>query len=333
MFRAAMMRALRWIGSTRAALWWLLALIVTIVACRFGPREDYTPVALPLAVIAVSIAVGMVTNRRMRSSLPLAVFHASLSLLCVLAGLAVVWRFEGRVEIVEGTAFAPESVEVVRAAPGGRQGPAAGAFEQADVRVHFRGALHRERTESVLQVGDRAVVLSDKEGFVVDGFRFAPTSNKGFALALTWRGDDGSVESGWLHLPSFPAFEWKQENVWQTPGGMRVTIGVVPPAVPQKEAWVLDRRLAPRAVHVIAGDERTTTTLGGAVRVPGGKLQVDEVRLWMGYRVTRDPAAPWLFVVASVGLAALGLHVWRGPSRRRAVALREREETDGLVRS
>ncbi|WP_291990683.1 hypothetical protein [Luteitalea sp.] len=289
--------------------------------------------ALPLAVIAVSIAVGMVTNRRMRSSLPLAVFHASLSLLCVLAGLAVVWRFEGRVEIVEGTAFAPESVEVVRAAPGGRQGPAAGAFEQADVRVHFRGALHRERTESVLQVGDRAVVLSDKEGFVVDGFRFAPTSNKGFALALTWRGDDGSVESGWLHLPSFPAFEWKQENVWQTPGGMRVTIGVVPPAVPQKEAWVLDRRLAPRAVHVIAGDERTTTTLGGAVRVPGGKLQVDEVRLWMGYRVTRDPAAPWLFVVASVGLAALGLHVWRGPSRRRAVALREREETDGLVRS
>ena len=66
------------------------------------------------------------------------------------------------------------------------------------------------------------------------------------------------------------------------------------------------------------------------IKVDGGKVHVRDLRLWMGYRVDRNPVLPWLVVAAFLSLGALAVHVQQkftepSASRGRAVVGRGQE--------
>ena len=63
-----------------------------------------------------------------------------------------------------------------------------------------------------------------------------------------------------------------------------------------------------------------TLSAGGASRalVPGkwhqlrgGALRLDEVRLWMGYRIDYQPLMQWMLFVALAGIAALACYFYK----------------------
>ena len=190
--------------------------------------------------------------------------------------------------------------------------------------------------------------VTDREPIEVGGYRLSPTSNKGFAVRLAWRGADGETLRGAIHLPSYPVYEWRQDNTWRTPAGEVVTVTFRPQERAATDApWTLSRARAvgtivvrsASAEHAVAvapaagsganAGAGTTVAPGTPLPLRGGALVVEDVRLWIGYRIERDPALPWLFVVAALGIAALGWHVVAPgvPLPRPRVARGSRTET------
>ncbi len=146
-------------------------------------------------------------------------------------------------------------------------------------------------------------------------------------MVMSWRDVNGSMMHGAVHFPSYPAQEWRQQRTWQTPAGDAITLALQPRTrLPVDSEWVLRSR----EVHTDA-----TLLADGAIRalVPekwhqlrGGALRLDEVRLWMGYRIDYQPLMRWMLFAALVGIAALARYfykrLWRPVCDQRPAAAR-----------
>lgn len=298
------------LGSTRAAVVLLLFLVVTIVACRLREAWGYGLVAVPLGLLAVSLCIALVTHARLRARPALFVFHVALVCCCVSAGASAVFRFEGRLEIAEDQAFDSRDVVVTQAFRGAR--PEAldeVRFLQGPLQVEFGPGLARRRSTSVLRGAEEELSATDTQAARVGGFRFSMTSNKGVALVLTWRSARDAAITGAVHLPSFPVRDWKQIAEWQSPAGEMLRFELDGLRVPMDRPWQFSRAFAQRPVRLHRAEAAIVLPEGQWVAVSGGEIRLEAVRLWIGYRVSRDPAAPWLFWSAVAGLLSLGWHV------------------------
>lgn len=303
-----MSRLLRRFGSVRVAAVLLALLFFTVVACR-AAGDRYDLVAIPLTALAVQILVALRVNAGMRRSPTLALFHAVLPALCAAAVFSVLMRFEGRIEVVEGFAPDPADTEPVAAGLLARRHWRGEPFRQADVHVDYAPGLVRLRTRTSVRTSGGLREVNDLQTIDHDGFHFRPTPNKGFALLLTWQGNDGSEVSGAVHLPSFPALEWRQENRWETPAGEQVILGLNGVRAPMDQPWVMERGMGLGPVELQSSQRRQTLRAGEWTELRGGRLRLDTVRIWMGYRIVRDPALPWLFGLALGAVMALVAHV------------------------
>lgn len=186
------------------------------------------------------------------------------------------------------------------------------ALEQGPVDVTFEQGLVRQRTRSqVYDASHQPRDITDGAPATIEGYRFSVSGNKGFAVVLLWRGDDGSEQLGSLNMPSYPAHEWKQTQAWRTPGAQPVQISLRLPRR-SSQTWSLRALLPVAAVTLRAEDGEVTLQPGGSVALRGGTLRLVDVRLWMGYRVDRQPMLVPLLVCAFLGIGALGWHVMRG---------------------
>lgn len=278
----------------------------------------------PLGLLALNLCAAVMVNRRIRASPGLMVFHLALLAICLLAGAGVLTRMHGRIEVVEGMAFDPSDVQIVERGIWHHGGVPRGAFVQGPVEVDFVSGLLRQRTRSRVAVplagGTSESELSDTQPLKTAGYRFAPTSNKGYALLLTWRDDTGAEMTGAVHMPSFPALEWKQEQGWRTPAGEDVLFTLKPPARPAGDAgWTLRSDGATSEVAVVLQDGRTILKPGEWQPLRGGALRLEGVRLWIGYRVDHEPLIGWMLLAATLGIAGLSLHfylrLWSRPTR------------------
>lgn len=308
---AVIVRPLRPLASLRLTSAALAVLALCVVASHTGAGLPRLWMALPLTLLALNLVAALVCNLRLRRSGGLVVFHAALLAVCLLWAANLLSEFEAHVELAEGQTYDGADLHVVRSGPWSGGGPRALNLEQGAIDVDFlRGLVRQQARSRLLLSAGQARVLSDTEPLQIGGYRFAPSANKGFAVVLAWRDGRGDVSMGSLNMPSYPALEWKQEQHWRTPAGevVRVTLAL-PPRAP--DAWSL-RALLPAAVVSLhaAGGERVLPP-GEAVPMRGGTLTLVAVRLWMGYRVTRQPVLPALLAVALVGVAALGWHVLR----------------------
>jgi cytochrome c biogenesis protein len=331
MHQSALIRLAAPLASLRLTAAAMAALFATVFLAYALTLADSGWIVPPLVVLALNLCAAIMVNRRIRGSPGLIAFHVALLAICLLAGAGILTRMHGRVEVVEGTAFDPSEVQIVEQGIWRNVDVPRSAFVQGPVEVDFTSGLLRQHTRSSVAVpldgGMPESELSDTHPLKIAGYRFSPTSNKGYALLLTWRDDAGGETTGAVHMPSFPALEWKQEQGWRTPAGEDVLFTLKPPLRPAGEAsWTLRGDGAAAEVAVILQDRPTILRPGEWQRLRGGALRLESVRLWLGYRIDREPLIGWMLLVAILGIAGLSLHFYR---RLWSPATRSRADEEG----
>ncbi|HSW52902.1 MAG TPA: cytochrome c biogenesis protein ResB, partial [Sulfuricaulis sp.] len=266
---AVMRRALHLLASLRLTFAGMLLLVVAVLA-TFRGGLTLTWVAVVLTLLGLNLLAALATHARLRQSFGLLVFHLSLLVILLGAAAGLLLRFEGRLEIVEGQMLGPEQVEVVTRGPWHRLHLHEAAFLQGPVEVDYAPGNVRRATRSVVWIPGRdyqgqSRSLGENQALHKAEYRFVTTSNKGFAVLFTWQGDDGRVESGAVHFPSYPLYDWKQKKEWRTPMGQSLQL-VLKPAVeisPDRN-WTLSAALGG---DLVVHDEGGESLLApGAVR-------------------------------------------------------------------
>ena len=310
------MRFVKKLASLRLTLAGMILLAALALIGTRSPVVDIGITALPIAVLSLNLLAAIATNRSFRTQTGLLVFHIGLLLVFVLVGLSVSTRFNGHVEVVQGGSFEARDVEVTE------QGWLYDGnlddvqFVQGDIQVDYLPGLIRQRTRSTIEFVNangvpQRMTIGDSRGAEIAGYRLLATFNKGLALILRWEGDDGDVRYGAVHFPSYPQYDWRQMTHWMTPAGQQIEMKIefAGPLSRPTEQWVLQRPQVPFSVRSSATDmPAVVTRLGESIDVDGGSLRVDDLRLWMAYRIDYFPYLPWMFVAAMLAIGGLVTH-------------------------
>ena len=340
MRKSAMSVVLRSLSSLKLTLVGMLALLTGVLASYRGGDASSAWITLPLLLLAVNLLAALCVNPRLYRQGGLLVFHLCLLAILLLAVFGRLAGFKGRLEIAEGQRFDPATVTLIRQGPWHAWSRLQSlAFEQGPIRITYAAGLIRGRTQSDIRLGGPGGTVEtlrggDNVALDAAGYRFYTTSNKGYAVMLTWLGDDGNVQAGALHLPSYPLHEWKQINQWRTPRGELIEFELSLPQRPIKDrSWVLNGRDMAGTLSLRAGDgDSQPLRPGEVIRLAKGGVRFDGIRLWMGYEIFYDPALPWLFAAALVGVSGLAWH-FRDKFRAQMItagAARQREAGFGL---
>lgn len=336
-----MMGLVRKLASLKLTLIGMVALAVLSLVGARTDAVDLVWTIVPLVLLSMNLAAAILTNRSFRTQTGLLVFHVGLLLVFALIGLTVATRFNGRVEMLQGEAFDPSMLEVDYRGPLHGGDLSAIRFVQRDFEVDYLPGIVRQETRGVIDIVDdagrqRRHMIGDKQGVEFGGFRFVATANKGFALVLGWEDASGARQFGAVHLPSYPKHDWKQVNDWTTPAGqpVRLELELDEPPIVTDAAWTLRRPTGGYRVHVqAAGSEIGVVSPGESIELPGGRLIVADLRLWMGYSVDYYPFLPWMFVAAMLAIGGLAIHFGTRylPQAERKTEAVMKEAPDGHV--
>ena len=325
-----LLRLTQRLASSRLTIAGFALLAVGVLATYSNPEASAAPMVLPLALLALNLAAALAVRPELRRG-GLGVFHAALLALLLLVALGRLTHLDGRVEVAEGAMLDPSQIEVTSSGPWHGDRWRRLQFRQGPYEVDYAAGVKRARTRSSVwpvvaqdsaqhsaQNGDPSIV-GDDTPLVLDGYRFYTTHNKGLAPLLTWRPDverragaGGAAVQGVLHMPSYPLFDYQQENRWTAPDGteLRFWLRIERP-LPEHTAWTLDPHKLPAVLVVEAGGVRSELKPGDSVALPGVTLRYERLNGWMGYRVFYDPTLLPLFVVALLGVLGLAWHLWR----------------------
>jgi cytochrome c biogenesis protein len=294
----------------------LVALIINCVAISQWPDAALPWVVLPLSLLALNLFVALIVRHAFRHQAALLLFHVGLLAVLILVGAGVSIRFDGSVEVVEGTAY--NSTEVTARGQGWmhRNRLDTVNFIQGPLEIDYLSGLTRDTTHSRVVVGqpdgtEIERIVGDRQGFTSNGYRFTTTFNKGYSVVVLWRGSDGQEGLGAVNFPSYPKFDWKQTNDWTTPSGETLTFELkLAERVPEDGPWTLSSRDADYEVGISsASQSERTIGPGQSIAVEGGEIAPVDLRLWMGYRIDYNPLLPWLLTAAFLSLGALAVHM------------------------
>lgn len=323
---------LKILASLRLTLVGLVWLILNAFAVSQWPDAAIPWLALPLALLALNLLAAIVVNGTFRHQSALLVFHVGLLGVLILVAAGVLVRFDGQVELVEGERFDPAAVKVTSRGwlhPGRMENV---DFSQGPVEVRYTSGLRRDTTHSTLNLSDdgNSHTFGDRQGFSSHGYRFMTTPNKGFSVLLLWEDVDGNEGLGAVNFPSYPEFEWKQQNEWTTPSGEQLTLELdLKNGVPEDSAWVLNSDVEFELLVRKEEGETLALALGDTLSIAGGRITVADLRLGMGYRIDFNPLLSWLLAAAFLSLGALTIYVqekFRTPRSSTVVAPGRQQE-------
>jgi cytochrome c biogenesis protein len=313
---AAMKTMLKTTASLKLTMVGIAALIANSFAVSQWPDEAIPWLVLPLSLLAVNLLAALLVRHAFRHQAALLLFHVGLLAVLVLVAAGVLIRFDGSVEVVEGTAF--DAADVTDRGRGWLHPDRFDRvqFTQGPVEVHYLSGLRRDTTLSQVAIGrpddgEFQREIGDRQGFTLHGYRFMTTFNKGYSVLLLWRDEQGRESLGAVNFPSYPKFDWKQINDWITPAGETLSLELLlADRVPEAGPWTLRSRNKDFSVSVNDGRDTVVSLRPGlSVAVKGGEITPLDVRLWMGYRIDYNPLLPWLIAAAFLSLGALAVHV------------------------
>jgi len=300
--------------------------LVGMVLLAIGASLSYgnphnTPVwvlVVPMSILAVNLVAAIATNPRINRQPGLLVFHVCLLLILVLVTIGRFIHLDAHLEIVQGAAFNPAQLLEVNAGPLHHGQLQDVHFIQGSFSVEYEAGLRRGLTHSFVKVETFPGVwqqreVGDDRPLVINGYRFYTTFNKGFAPILTWISSSGAQVKGVVHMPSYPLFDYKQDNRWTPPGTndeirfwLQLKTGLN-----ENADWVLDGRTSSGVLVVTEQNARHELKVGESIALQGGTLHYDGLTTWMGYRLFYDPTIQWLFVVAISGVLGLAHYFWK----------------------
>ena len=310
------------LGSLKFTLWLFALFALTVTVAYQLPGVSNSWLALPLIMLAINLLAAVIINPRFRQQLPLLTFHLALLLLLLLIAMGQLSRLKGHVEITKGEQFAGELTDYT-----------AGPLHQwrlkqiqlllEDFSINYAPGLQREETRSHLKwLGKdgniNRGVIGDHRPLILEGYRFYTSHNKGFAPIFTWQPINGESITGSIHLPAYPANEFRQALEWSPTGsGLKIWTQL------QFDEVILDhkshsqfRTPSEHTLIVRIDDARHEIKPGGMIELSEGRLVYDELRTWMGFSVSSDWTLPWLFASGFLAVMSMGWHYWRKYNRQ-----------------
>jgi len=270
-----------------------------------------------MMLLAVNLFAAILTNQRINENIGLLTFHVCLLGLLLLAAIGRMTHLDAQVEIMQGMAFDAKSIMDIRKGPWHEQDNLAKVnFRQGPFTVQYEASLRRGLTHSYVQVKQanrwKEKVVGDDRPLIIDGYRFYTTFNKGFSALLTWIPNSGEPISGVINMPSYPLFEYKQDNLWAPPGEKPLKFWLrLKTSMDENASWVLDGRNASGVLVINSGDRRVELQPGESMALTTGQLRYDQMSVWMGYRIFYDPTLQWLFFASVIGVMGLAHYFWQ----------------------
>ena len=313
-----------------------MVLLVFGASFSYDNRLDVTMCVLvvPLAFLALNLTAAIFTNQRINRQPGLLVFHIGLLSIIVLAAIGRLSYIDAHMEIAEGQGFTPGLLLETKQGPlhAGRLDKV--RFVQGYYTVDYAEGMHRGLTNSQVLIPDErgqftSKIVGDDRVLVLEGYRFYTTFNKGFTVVLTWLPEQGLPVTGRINLPSYPLYEYKQDNSWTPPGASPVKFWLqLTTGMREDAAWVLDARNSRGVLVVSHGEQRVELQVGESTRLEGGQLRYDRLSAWMGYKVYYDPTLRWLFFVSIIAVIGMGWHYWQVMGSRLFPVEAQRQPTD-----
>ncbi|NOZ54828.1 MAG: cytochrome c biogenesis protein ResB [Gammaproteobacteria bacterium] len=272
---------------------------------------------VPMILLVVNLSAAILTNPRINQQSGLLVFHVSLLVIVILAAVGRLTHMDAHIELVVGSVFARQNLQEIKSGPlhGGNLDDV--SFVQGPFSVQYAPGMQRGLTHSQVKIKNKRgewqdKVVGDDRPLIINGYRFYTTFNKGFTSVLTWVPDEGEAVTGTVNMPSYPLFEYKQDNRWTPPGGDEIKFWLqLRTNMDEKNAWVLEQGSSSGVLVVVTSANRYEVPLGGFVQLGNGRLQFDDLRMWMGYRLFYDPTIQWMFFVSIAGVMGLGYYFWK----------------------
>lgn len=313
-----MLSGLRLLASLKFTLLGMV-LLGAGAAASYGNPVDVSVWVLivPLALLALNLSAAIVTNPRINRQPGLLIFHVCLLATVLLAGVGRLTHLDAHIEIAQNDSFHKDALMEVNKGPWHMGNLDAVSFIQGPYTVDYAAGLQRGLTHSTVYLPgpDGGVVtrdVGDDRPLVLERYRFYTTHNKGFAPILTWLPTQGTPITGHINMPSYPLFEYKQDNQWAPPGSeekikfwLQLQTGMT-----VEQPWVLDGRNSTGTLVVTIGDRREELQVGEEVQLEQGRLRYEALTTWMGYRVFYDPTIQWLFWVTIIGVLGLTHFFW-----------------------
>lgn len=289
-------------------------------ALSYGNPVDVSVwvLVVPLALLAINLAAAIITNPGINRQPGLLVFHVALLSTVILAGVGRLTHLDAHLELAMGQTFSKDLLLEVQKGPWHAGDLDKVAFIQGPYTVEYATGLRRGLTHSeVLVPGPNGQMqardVGDDRPLVLERYRFYTTFNKGFSPILTWIPIQGSPITGRINMPSYPLYDYKQDNRWTPPGTheeikfwLQLDTGLT-----VEKPWVLDGRNATGVLVVTSKDQRVELNPGEEVGLEHGRLRYDDLSAWMGYRVFYDPTIQWLFYVTVAGVFGLAHYFWK----------------------
>ena len=305
MFQSPVRRLIFYLGSANLTVWLLLVLLAVLFVCYLA-QVGYMWLYFPLAAIMLNLLMALFGSLSGRYGRLIWWVHFLLLAFLICLVMESLTGFEGRIEIAEGQSFSESQVVIKRAGRFAAFDFSAIEFVQGPVEIHYGPDLQRARTESTIFLGDSEQGLSKKIGDLnrayFGQYRISSTSNKGYAALLEWQGNQGGVERGFIHFPSYPLRDWQQTQQWQAPSGdlLNLTIDVLPPETDKAWRMTIDR--ADQLLRVEVEGLTKILTANSELEFESGSLKFLGIHSWIGYKVDSHP---WFIAMLLTGFTLL----------------------------
>lgn len=314
-----MLKVLKKFSSLKITLVGMGLLVIGATLSYGNPQGTSVWVLIvPMAILAINLIAAITTNARINQQPGLLVFHVSLLLILLLATVGRLTHMDAHLELVVGTEFEPGKLLETNAGPLHLGDLDNVHFVQGPFTVEYAPGMQRGLTYSHVKVKtidgkweDR--VVGDDRPLLIDGYRFYTTFNKGFTSVLTWIPANGDPITGTINMPSYPLFEYKQDNRWNPPGSdAEIKFWLqLNTAMKEDDHWILDGRTSSGVLIVTTDEKRHEVQLGQSVQLSNGRLRFDALTMWMGYRLFYDPTIQWMFFVSVMGVLGLAQYFWK----------------------
>jgi len=224
-------------------------------------------------------------------------FHLSLVVTLMALLLSPHFRASGYFELAEGQTLHDRLILF----EGGRfasPAPTDWALTQKIIHADYRFADIGKsiNTQLIDHHQKQAVRIGFMQAADIKGYRIEPTGNMGYAAVFTYTTRQGKQTRGVVNFPGYPT-QTIQSNPFKGPAGKWVNATLLMDNWPyrEKQAWVLT---IPASARIKLKTEQTGFILrpGETQILPSGQLKLEKVSRWLGYKLSRDPLAPLIFI-------------------------------------